>query len=507
MSHSLARLLANDHPLFTFNLHQLEIAVGGDAVDVKLLGDIMQKAHAVMRDLGIDTADTTAEELYHSLNALVQSGSVEEMLSDTHYVLLEVAGEVISFCVYDVIENAHHNLPFADRKLDHGQRHLRAEIIQRYAAHDRTDHKIVHELAEQAGFHIKEDGDYNYMDDSAHINQQAVATDTQPTILMIGDIFTDAFIELDDSSARVDTDEDGSKRLSLPFGTKPPYKGVEVVNSVGPSPNAAVSTARLGVKTSLMAWLGDDQTAGESLAYLANESIDSTLVSQKSDTKSNYYYVLRLGAERTILVKNESYDYSWIAPEQAPDWVYLSLISDASWQLHEDLVAYLDANPTTKLVFQPGTFHFKWGTEKLKPIYQHAHLVVINREEAVDITGGSYDDVPGLMDMLHELGPKVVVVTDGPNGSYASYDDKKVIIPNYPDPASPLDRTGAGDAFASTITAALALGKSVEEALTWAPVNSASVVQQLGAQAGLLRQDELNEWLSRAPEDYHTRDL
>ncbi len=67
----------------------------------------------------------------------------------------------------------------------------------------------------------------------------------------------------------------------------------------------------------------------------------------------------------------------------------------------------------------------------------------------------------------------------------------------------PVDRTGAGDAFASTFTSALALGKSVEVAITWAPINSMSVVQKTGAQAGLLTEKELEEWLKKAPDWYH----
>ena len=126
----------------------------------------------------------------------------------------------------------------------------------------------------------------------------------------------------------------------------------------------------------------------------------------------------------------------------------------------------------------------------------------MNREEAVDVTGRSYDDLQSLAEGLHELGPEIAVITDGPNGSYASYDGKMVTIPNYPDPADPLDRTGAGDAFASTIVSALALGEKMDDALTWAPINSMSVVQQLGAQAGLLSRDEIMRHLQNAPSDY-----
>jgi ribokinase len=131
----------------------------------------------------------------------------------------------------------------------------------------------------------------------------------------------------------------------------------------------------------------------------------------------------------------------------------------------------------------------------------------MNREEAVDVTGKSYDSLHDLANGLHELGPKIVVITDGPNGSYASFDGKLVTIPNYPDPAPPVDRTGAGDAFASTIVAALASGESMETALTWAPINSMNVVQKLGAQAGLLKKSELQKYLDDAPESYKVTEL
>ena len=72
----------------------------------------------------------------------------------------------------------------------------------------------------------------------------------------------------------------------------------------------------------------------------------------------------------------------------------------------------------------------------------------------------------------------------------------------YPDPKDPVDRTGAGDSFSSTFTAAIALGKSPAEALSWGPVNSMSVVQYIGAQEGLLTREKLEEHLKNAPATY-----
>ncbi len=505
MSKFLADILANDHPLFTRTIAELERASGSDGVDTRLIGDITEQAHTVMRALGLDTADTSGRELYYALNTIVANGRAEELLAATHYVLMRFSDGPVSLCMHDVIENAHHELPYEKRSVGHAQRHLRAEIVKRYAEHDRTDNTMVHKLAQEAGLKPTSDEGHPPLLIEATTSPRVSASG--PSLLAIGDIFTDAFIKLKEDEARIDTDEDGSKRLSLPFGSKPPYERVDIVSSVGPSPNAAVACARLGLNVSLMAWLGDDKPADDSLSYLHLEGIDTKLVVKQSGTPSNYYYVLRYGADRTILVKNENYKYTWQSPDTAPEWVYLSLISDASWQLHEDLLGYLHEHPDIKLAFQPGTFHFKWGVEKLREVYARSYIVVMNREEAVEVTGKPYDSLLELTKALHELGPQIVVITDGPNGSYASYDYKLVQIPNYPDPAPPLDRTGAGDAFASTIVAALALGKPMDEALTWAPINSMNVVQKLGAQAGLLSKAQIAEHLKNAPEDYKVTNI
>jgi sugar/nucleoside kinase (ribokinase family) len=76
-------------------------------------------------------------------------------------------------------------------------------------------------------------------------------------------------------------------------------------------------------------------------------------------------------------------------------------------------------------------------------------------------------------------------------------------MPIYPDPKPPYDRTGAGDSFASTFTAAIMKGADLEGALLWAPINSMSVVQKVGAQAGLLSEHEINHYIRTAPDWYH----
>ena len=78
-------------------------------------------------------------------------------------------------------------------------------------------------------------------------------------------------------------------------------------------------------------------------------------------------------------------------------------------------------------------------------------------------------------------------------------------MPIFPDQKPPLDRTGAGDAYAATFVSGLILGKTIPEALAWAGVNSMSVVHYVGAQKGLLDQARIKKYLSYAPIDYQVR--
>ena len=112
-----------------------------------------------------------------------------------------------------------------------------------------------------------------------------------------------------------------------------------------------------------------------------------------------------------------------------------------------------------------------------------------------------------ILDSLHRLGPRIAVVTDGPEGAYASDGTTRYRVPAYPDPSPPKERTGAGDAFSSALVAALVKGLPLETALAWAPINAMSVVQEVGSQTGLLGESELLTYLKGAPGVLRRHDL
>ncbi|MBI4034691.1 carbohydrate kinase family protein [Candidatus Saccharibacteria bacterium] len=323
-------------------------------------------------------------------------------------------------------------------------------------------------------------------------------------ILAVGDVVTDAFIKLFDDDERVEHRSDGLW-LAIPFGTKVPFDYVTVVPAVGNASNAAVCFAKLGLAAGLLSNIGDDDNGREILQALHQATVDRRFVHVNSGHLSNYHYVLWYKEERTILIKHEEYDYHWprFRKIDLPKWVYFSSVSRHSLDYHDQLADWLDKHPDIKLAFQPGTFQLEAGTKRLSRLYQRAELLACNREEAVMISGGSHHDIHDLLDKLHALGPKIVMISDGHAGAYASDGVNRYKMPIYPDPKSPFERTGAGDAFSSTFVAALASGADIQGALLWAPINAMSVVQQIGAQAGLLGQKQIEHYLRQAPPSYH----
>ena len=99
---------------------------------------------------------------------------------------------------------------------------------------------------------------------------------------------------------------------------------------------------------------------------------------------------------------------------------------------------------------------------------------------------------------LSKLGPKICVITDGSGGSIVYDSINQKFLKAGILPVDAYERTGAGDAFGSGVLGALVKGKSVEEALVWGTVNSASVIGYIGPQKGLLKLDEMDEWVERA---------
>jgi len=320
----------------------------------------------------------------------------------------------------------------------------------------------------------------------------------------IGDTVVDAFIRLreDQAHTSVCKIDANAAEICMPFGAKVPFDFVTVCYAVGNSANACVSASRLGLKSALITNLGNDDDGKKCLASLVSDGVSTEYIKEYDGIKTNYHYVLWYRDERTILIKHEDFPYTLPFGDVGPRWIYLSSLNEKSLAYHHEIAAYLAKHPETKLSFQPGGFQIKLGVEALKDLYAHTEVFFCNVEEAKLILKNESAEPKELAKMVAVLGPKIVVITDGPRGAYVYDGVDSWFMPIYPDPKPPYERTGAGDSFASAFISALVLGKTPAEAIAWAPINSMSVVQKVGAQAGLLTRPELEKFLAEAPEDY-----
>lgn len=324
-------------------------------------------------------------------------------------------------------------------------------------------------------------------------------------LITIGDLATDAFIRLKEADVHCRIDKD-SCEICMPFGDKIPFEYAKIIKGVGNAANAAVAGSRLGLHTALVTNIGNDQNGHESMNELQRNKVITSYVKKHTGKATNYHFVLWYGSERTILVNHVDYEYS-LPKLPAAQWIYLTSLASNTFPYHIAVADYLEANPKVRLAFQPGTFQMKLGFDELKRIYERTDVLVVNVEEAQRMLQATTKDIKILLKRVHDHGPKLVVITDGPKGAYMFDGDHYYFMPIYPDPKPPVERTGCGDAFASTFVTALAIGKSPLEALTWAPVNPMSVAQFVGAQEGLLTKDQLEWWLKRAPGDYRVKEI
>ena len=119
---------------------------------------------------------------------------------------------------------------------------------------------------------------------------------------------------------------------------------------------------------------------------------------------------------------------------------------------------------------------------KLKTILEDVDVLCCNKEEmAMLVAGATCEELA-----LHALNyVPVAIVSDGPNGVVAT-DGKTIVRAGMYEDVPVMDRTGAGDAFASGFLSQWSQGKSLKESILFASANSTSVVTKIGAKAGIL---------------------
>lgn len=275
------------------------------------------------------------------------------------------------------------------------------------------------------------------------------------------------------------------KFMSYPVGSKILIEDVKF-DIGGGGTNTAVAFSRLGLKTGYIGKIGLDTNTEAILETLRREKIKFLGVVKKR--ASNGYSIILDSKEnnRTILTykgpNNELSIKELKLRKIKTKWIYYSSLLGESFKTQIELARYLKEKKQVKLAFNPSEYLIKRKPSEIKDLLRISEVLILNKEEARLLTKDK-----NLLKGLYRLGPKIVVITDknNPMQCYDSYSGKVYTLK--PHKIKVIERTGAGDAFASGFVAGLIAKKTILECLKLGLRESESVIQHFGAKNNLLR--------------------
>lgn len=269
--------------------------------------------------------------------------------------------------------------------------------------------------------------------------------------------------------------------------------GDTITGPGGKGANTAVAAARLGARVAMLGAVGSDAHGDFLLDSLRGSGVDTALVRRVDHPTGAAYITLTPDGENAIVVSPGA--NAQVSVAHVEEAHHLLTSADVLFTVLEvpfDTVraavvradeagvrVVLNASPVRSLDADVLT--------ALDPL-------IVNQYEAAWLLGDAWAD-PGKADpvamatSLRERGPRSVVVTLGEDGAVVA--DASGAVRVTAPRVTPVDTTGAGDAFAGSLSRALARGAGLVDAAEFAATVAAISVTRPGAQTSYPRADEL----------------
>lgn len=316
-------------------------------------------------------------------------------------------------------------------------------------------------------------------------------TDTMTfDVITIGSALLDVFVKSDKFLTLPASSFPDGKAIGIEWGGKTEVGEVEVCSG-GAGSNNAVSFARKGFKTAIIAEVGTDLTASTIKEELKREHIDiGMLVEEQNETTGISTILVTSDGSRAIAVFRGA---SGLLTESDINWNRL----DAKWLMISSLggdmnllsfLLHYGPSNESHIAINPGKKELekadKWGGINLFNS-GNIDVLILNREEAGLLTHLPFQDNDFWRSKKAIIpGPKITLITDGKRGGKVVTNNTTT---NYEATlVQTIEETGAGDSFGSGFVAALMRGESIDTAIEWGKRQAASVVSYMGAKHGLL---------------------
>ena len=314
-------------------------------------------------------------------------------------------------------------------------------------------------------------------------------------VICVGDAKLDIFLTIDENNTHVKLDNN-TRELRFGHGEKIEVKKMNL-SVGGNASNVAVGVSRLGLKSSLVAEIGEDEFSQKIINSLTQENVDLELVKQIANEDSSITVGINFKGDRTLFTEHVQREHEFDFGEKTAKVIYLTSLGPIWEKAYEKTLDFTEKN-NIKLIFNPGTFQIEKRNSIIWHIISKSDVLFVNKEEAEELLYGkeinlsinSQNYVKKLLYGLKSLGAKIVAITDGNAGSFAMDGTHNAyqlgIIP-----CEVVEKTGAGDAYTSGFISAILNGENIEEAMRWGAFNSSAVIGEIGAEKGLLTKEEI----------------
>lgn len=305
-------------------------------------------------------------------------------------------------------------------------------------------------------------------------------------VVTVGNVVIDVFLLLADTSEGIHLNKT-ERLLCFPYGQKIHLGGYELQLG-GNACNVAVGLTRGGLKTALLAEVGNDEFSGRILKGLEKEKVHTDLLKMGTG-QTSLTISINFQGERTLFTQHQERHHDFHIESLDTKALYLTSLGYTWLPAYKQIGNYVQSKKDTVLAFNPGSVQFLDGVSSFAFLLPLTTILFVNREEAEKIVGSKHE-VPELLQRLKMKGIRVVSLTDGDKGAYA-LDEKGIFYHQEKITCPVVDRTGAGDAYATGFLLGFLRGKSIKECMMYGAYNAASVISHIGAQPGLLTREEL----------------
>lgn len=307
-------------------------------------------------------------------------------------------------------------------------------------------------------------------------------------VITIGGATRDVFFDTSEGRILEDKESESGKVLAFEYGAKIIPEKVSFCYGGG-GLNTAVSFARLGLKVATLINIGKEGTGSLIFKEAEKENIDTTLISRDESAHTAMSVIISKNKDHAMFLYRDANNNlsvrDWGELKET-GWIYLASLTGKSQEILEDLPDFLKKNEI-KLAWNPGSEQIVKGIDKLSEVLKNTEILILNKAEAKELLNLEAEESE-LLQKLKELGPKIVVITDGNNGSYV-LSDQEYTEKSHADLVE--ETTGAGDAYGSTFVASQIKGLGIKDSMKLASRNAASVISKVGAHQGLLKKEEL----------------